>query len=57
VLHVGGGGRLLDPAFHNNEMPVTDHLGGGENIRSKDFLAIHHSPAISIYAKPVSLGV
>lgn len=43
VHHVGGGGRLLDPAFHNNAMPVSDHLGGGENIRSKDFLAIHHS--------------
>ena len=27
VLHVGGGGRLLDRAFHNNAMPVTDHLG------------------------------
>lgn len=46
VLHVGGGGRLLDRAFHNNAMPVSDHLGGGENIRSKDFLAIHHSPEI-----------
>ena len=46
VLHVGGGGRLLDPAFHNNDMPVTDHLGGGENVRSKDYLAIPHSPAL-----------
>jgi predicted TIM-barrel fold metal-dependent hydrolase len=46
VLHVGGGGRLLDPAFHNNGMPVTDHLGGGENVRSKDFLAIPHSPEV-----------
>lgn len=46
VLHVGGGGRLLDPAFHRNDMPVTDHLGGGENIRSKDFLAIHNSPEL-----------
>jgi predicted TIM-barrel fold metal-dependent hydrolase len=44
VLHVGGGGKLLDRAFHNNNMPVKDHLGGGENIRSKDYLAIHHSP-------------
>ena len=26
VLHVGGGGKLLDRAFHNNNMPVTDHL-------------------------------
>jgi predicted TIM-barrel fold metal-dependent hydrolase len=46
VLHVGGGGRLLDPAFHHNDMPVTDHLGGGENVRSKDYLAIHHSPEL-----------
>ena len=50
VLHVGGGGRLLDRAFHNNAMPVTDHLGGGENIRSKDFLAIHDSPALFLGA-------
>ena len=50
VLHVGGGGRLLDPAFHNNDMPVTDHLGGGENVRSKDFLAIHHSPELFLGA-------
>ena len=46
VLHVGGGGPLLDRAFHNNAMPVHDHLGGGENIRSKDFLAVHQSPAL-----------
>jgi predicted TIM-barrel fold metal-dependent hydrolase len=46
VLHVGGGGRLLDPAFHNNDMPVPDHLGGGENVRSKDFLAIPRSPEL-----------
>ena len=50
VLHVGGGGRLLDRAFHNNDMPVTDHLGGGENIRSKDYLAIHNSPALFLGA-------
>lgn len=50
VLHVGGGGRLLDPAFHNNAMPVTDHLGGGENVRSKDALAIHHSPSVFLGA-------
>ena len=44
VLHVGGGGRLLDRAFHNNAMPVSDHLGGGENIRSKDYMVLHHGP-------------
>jgi predicted TIM-barrel fold metal-dependent hydrolase len=46
VLHIGGGGRLLDRAFHNNAMPVSDHLGGGENVRSKDFLAVSHSPSL-----------
>lgn len=50
VLHVGGGGRLLDRAFHNNGRPVTDHLGGGENIRSKDFLGIAHSPSLFLGA-------
>ena len=50
VLHVGGGGRLLDPAFHDNAMPVTDHLGGGENLRSKDYLGIHHSTEVFLGA-------
>jgi predicted TIM-barrel fold metal-dependent hydrolase len=50
VLHVGGGGRLLDRAFHDNGRPVTDHLGGGENIRSKDFLAISNSPSLFLGA-------
>lgn len=50
VLHVGGGGRGINPAFHNNAMPVSDHLGGGENIRSKDYLAIHHSPEVFLGA-------
>jgi predicted TIM-barrel fold metal-dependent hydrolase len=45
VLHVGGGGRLVRPAFHANaKPPTTDFLGGRENIRSKDFMAIHASP-------------
>ena len=45
VLHIGGGPLLSNRAFHNNDMPVTDHLGGGENVRSKDYLAVHHSPS------------
>ena len=45
MLHVGGGGRPLRRAFHaNGKPPVTDFLGGGENIRSKDFIALHHPP-------------
>ncbi len=44
MLHVGGGGRAIPRAFHNNDRPVTDFLGGGENIRSKDFMTIHYGP-------------
>ncbi|MGH9016816.1 MAG: amidohydrolase family protein [Acidimicrobiales bacterium] len=44
VLHVGGG-KLLSKAFHNNGSPrPKDWLGGGENMRAKDFPVLHHSP-------------
>ena len=45
VTHIGGGGRSLKPAFHNNGITVTDWIGGGENLRSKDLLAIHANPS------------
>jgi uncharacterized protein len=45
MLHVGGGGRPLRRAFHENGQPLTtDFLGGGENIRSKDFMVLYHPP-------------
>jgi len=45
MLHVGGGGRPLRSAFHQNGKPkTTDFLGGGENIRSKDFMVLHNPP-------------
>lgn len=50
VNHIGGGGKILDRAFHNNDMPVVDHLGGGENIRAKDYMAVHHSPEVFLAA-------
>ena len=44
VLHVGGG-KLLPKAFHDNGRPrPKDWLGGGENLRAKDFPVLHHSP-------------
>lgn len=44
VLHIGGG-RLLPKPFHNNGLPrPKDWLGGGENLRAKDFPVVHHSP-------------
>jgi uncharacterized protein len=49
MTHVGGGGRSLRPAFHKNgKPPTTDHLGGGENIRSKDYMSLHFSPEIFV---------
>ena len=44
MIHIGGGGRTLKPAFHDNGRPVSDFLGGGENIRGKDFMVIHQQP-------------
>jgi predicted TIM-barrel fold metal-dependent hydrolase len=44
LLHIGGDRRGLRPQFHNNGRPVTDLLGGGENIRAKDYMVLHHSP-------------
>jgi predicted TIM-barrel fold metal-dependent hydrolase len=40
VLHIGGG-SLPSRAYHNNGRPrPTDWLGGGENLRSRDFPAV-----------------
>jgi uncharacterized protein len=41
VTHIGGGGNPVRRGFHDNDRPVTDFLGGGENVRAKDFLAVH----------------
>jgi predicted TIM-barrel fold metal-dependent hydrolase len=46
VTHIGGGGRPVRPGFHDNGHEVTDFLGGGENVRAKDFMAIHQRPEI-----------
>jgi predicted TIM-barrel fold metal-dependent hydrolase len=44
MLHIGGGGRALKKAFHDNGRPTTDFLGGGENVRSKDYMTISQVP-------------
>ncbi len=46
VSHIGGGGQPVRRGFHDNARPVTDFLGGGENVRAKDFLAIHQRPEV-----------
>jgi predicted TIM-barrel fold metal-dependent hydrolase len=45
MLHVGGGGNPLNRSFNNNgKPPTTDFIGGGENIRSKDYMVLHNPP-------------
>jgi predicted TIM-barrel fold metal-dependent hydrolase len=41
MLHVGAGQLPIAAAYHNNGLTTTDFLGGGENIRSKDFMLLH----------------
>jgi predicted TIM-barrel fold metal-dependent hydrolase len=46
VMHVGGGGRLLNPDYFENGLPpVKDFHGGDENFRSVDYMAIPGPPA------------
>ena len=45
VLHVTGGGELLDPNYFVNGRPaVPDFHGGAENFRSVDYMAIPYPP-------------
>jgi predicted TIM-barrel fold metal-dependent hydrolase len=46
VTHIGGEGRALPGQFHDNGLEVTDFLGGGENIRAKDYMALATRPAL-----------
>ncbi len=41
LMHVGGGGQLLDPMYFENGLPpVPDFHGGDGNFRSVDYMAI-----------------
>ncbi len=45
VTHIGTGGKLVPTGYRENGRSVpTDFLGGGENIRSKDFINIGYWP-------------
>jgi predicted TIM-barrel fold metal-dependent hydrolase len=49
VLHVGGHPLQVDPAFMNTGRPVPgDWLGGGENVRGKDMIGLHHSAELFV---------
>jgi predicted TIM-barrel fold metal-dependent hydrolase len=43
AIHVGGAAIQVPPAWMANGRPVpTDWLGGAENVRGKDMMALHH---------------
>jgi uncharacterized protein len=57
VLHVGGGGRLLDPNYFINGLPaVPDFHGGDGNFRSVDYMAIPY-PVMQTLATMIIDGV
>ena len=44
LLHVGGNPLQIAPEWMNTGRPSpTDWLGGGENVRGKDMVALHHA--------------
>jgi predicted TIM-barrel fold metal-dependent hydrolase len=45
MLHVGAASPHLPPAYHNNGHPrPKDWLGGGENLRAKDYFSLCFAP-------------
>lgn len=57
LFHVGGGGRLLDPNYFRNGLPVPpDFHGGAENFRSVDYMAIPY-PVMQTLATLIIDGV
>jgi uncharacterized protein len=51
VLHIDSARPLLPPEYNNNGRPrPTDNLGGGENLRVKDFMALTYAPQLFLSA-------
>ncbi|HZK99419.1 MAG TPA: amidohydrolase family protein [Caulobacteraceae bacterium] len=51
VLHIGAGTRSLPKAYENNGKPrPTDLLGGGENLRVKDYMVLAFAPQMFLTA-------
>ncbi len=51
VNHIGAGSRTLDPGYDDNGRPKpTDWLGGGENLRIKDYMVLPFAPEMFLSA-------
>ncbi len=51
MLHVGGGTRVLPKTYENTGHPrPSDWLGGGENLRVKDYMVLSFAPQMFLSA-------
>ena len=51
MLHIGAGTRVLPKAYEKNGKPrPTDLLGGGENLRVKDYMVLSFAPQMFLSA-------
>ncbi len=51
VLHIGSATRVLPKAYENNGKPrPSDLLGGGENLRVKDYMVLSFAPQMFLSA-------
>ena len=51
MLHIGPASRVLPPEYQYNGMaPVTDWLGGGENLRFRDYMVLSFAPQMFLSA-------
>jgi hypothetical protein len=41
LLHIGAGKISVDPRYRNNGLKSLDFLGGGENVRAREFRQMH----------------
>jgi uncharacterized protein len=51
MLHIGPGSRVLPPEYSENGKPKpTDWLGGGENLRFRDYMVLSFAPQMFLSA-------
>jgi predicted TIM-barrel fold metal-dependent hydrolase len=51
MLHIGPASKPLPPEYKNNgHPPVTDWLGGGENLRFRDYMVLSFAPQMFLTA-------
>lgn len=51
MLHIGPASKVMPPEYkENGKAPVTDWLGGGENLRFRDYMVLSFAPQMFLSA-------